>query len=318
MQGAGAEFDYLMDEPYASDALAESLRNGTLVLFLGAGVSLGASLPRWKELIESMRDEVGLSNDGLGSSPDSLQVAADEVERRYFEKFPENDNRDFAEFVRGCLYRGVRLDESLVTDPGLIGLGALMIGSRRGGVNRVVTLNLDCVLEWYISLYGLVPQVVHQLPADERDGDVRIYHPHGFLPHPDFDGESSESVVLGLKSANKRIGDPNNDWNALIRHILTSGMVLFVGLSEASFLDRTVGPWLEYAAEKNEIRDPALPRGFWILKLEDDRTEADILRIKEEFLASRVVPLIQTSGEDIARLLLRICQKAAQLVSVSR
>ena len=44
MQGAGKEFDYLMNEPYSTDVLAESLRKGTLVLFLGAGVSVGASL----------------------------------------------------------------------------------------------------------------------------------------------------------------------------------------------------------------------------------------------------------------------------------
>jgi hypothetical protein len=314
LQGAGNEFDYLMNEPYATDALAECLRKGTLVLFLGAGVSVCASVPRWKELIESMRREVGLPTDSLGSSPDSLQAAADEVQR----KFSENDEKSFAELVRRCLYKGVELNESLVTDPGLIALGALMLGSRRGSVNRVVTLNIDCLLEWYLSLYGLGCQVVHQLPADGSAEDVRIYHPHGFLPHPDFDGENSSSVILGLKSVNKRLGDPNNEWNALIRHVLTSGVVLFVGLSEASFLDRTVGPWLEYAARKNEARNPTLPTGFWTLKLEEEWTEADILRIKEEFLASRVVPLIQPSGEAIARLLLGICQKAAQQNSVLR
>ncbi|MGA3332819.1 MAG: SIR2 family protein [Terracidiphilus sp.] len=307
-----------MNEPYSTDVLAESLRKGTLVLFLGAGVSVGASLPRWKELIESMRGELSLPKDGLGPSADSLQAAADDVQRKYFEKYPENDKKGFAEFVGRCLYKGVKLDEGLVTDPGLVALGALMSGSRRGSVNRVVTLNFDCVLEWYISLYGLVPHVVTQLPADEGAEDVRIYHPHGFLPHPDFDAESGNFVILGLKSINERLGDISDDWSAFLRHILTSGMVLFVGLSETSFRDRAIGPWLEHAAKKNEKRNPTLPTGFWVLKLEDDRTEADILKIKEEFLASRVVPLIETSEEAITRLLLRICQKAAQLVSVSR
>lgn len=314
MLGTAKELAYLMNESYATDVLAESLRKGTLVLFLGAGASVGASLPGWKQLIESMRDEVGLGNDDLGSSADSLQDAADEVQTTYF----ENDPKGFAELVRKCLYKGVKLDEKLVTDPGLVALGALMSGSRRGSVNRVVTLNFDCVLEWYISLYGLVPQVVPQLPADEGAEDVRIYHPHGFLPHPDFDAESSRFVILGLKSINKRLGDIGDDWNALLRHILTSGMVLFVGLSEATFKDRAIGPWLEYAAKKNELRNPTLPTGFWILKLKEDKSEADILKLKDQFLASRVVPLVHTSEDAIRKLLLLICQKAAQRTLVSK
>lgn len=317
MQGAGAEFDYLMDEEVATGVLADSLLNGTLVLFLGAGVSFGASLPGWRNLIKSMREDKGLSNDKLGASPDALQDAADEVEMMFF----PNNKKGFAEFVREHLYKDVHLDESLLSDRTLIALVALMTGSRRGSVNRVVTLNFDCILEWYLSLYGLIPRVVVQPPALEGGEDVRIYHPHGFLPHKDLPTDSnnlvmSNFVTLGLKEINKRLGDISDDWSALLRHILTSGTALFVGLSERSFRDPALRPWLEYAANKNLKRCPELPTGFWVLKLEDEeKSEQEIEFIEQSFLASRIVPLRQQNVEGIPALLLQVCQKAAQRIA---
>jgi hypothetical protein len=303
-----------MNEQYAIDVLAESLNNGTLVLFLGAGVSSGASLPEWPDLIKSMRAEKGLSSDNLSDTPDALQDAADEVETKFF----PNDRKGFAELVRKHLYKDVKLDESLLSDRGLIALGALMTGSRRGSVNRVVTLNFDCILEWYLSLCGLIPRVVLQSPAAEGREDVRVYHPHGFLPHNDLPADSSNFVMLGLKSINQRLSDPNDDWSTLLRHVLTSGTALFVGLSERSFRDRALAPWLEYAANKNRIRCPDLPTGFWVLKLEDGKKTAQEIELMEQkFLASRIVPLRQTNAEMIPSLLLRICQKAAQRIAVS-
>jgi hypothetical protein len=308
------EFSYLIDEDYAVDVLAESLFKGTLVLFLGAGISSGASLPGWPDLIKAMRAKVGLSNENVGDTPDALQDAADEVETKFF----FNNKKGFAELVQKCLYTGVKLDESLVTDPTLVALGALLTGSRRGNVNRIVTLNFDCLLEWYARLYGLVPRVILQPPSTEGAEDVRIYHPHGFLPHDDFDAESSDFVILSLRSINKRLSDPNDDWSTLLRHLLTSGMVLFVGMSERSFRDRALAPWLEYAAGKNEKRSPDLPTGFWVLTLEgEEKSAEEIELIEEKFLASRIVPLRQANKERVPKLLLRICQKASQRTAVS-
>ena len=308
------DFDYLRNEKYAIDILAESLVNGTLVLFLGTGVSVGAGLPRWPDLIKSMREEVGLTSDNLGDSDEALQDAADEVEIKFF----SNNKKGFAELVRKCLYGDVKLDESLLSDRGLIALGALISGSRRGSVSRVVTLNFDCILEWYLSLYGFISQVVFNLPAAEGSEDVRIYHPHGFLPHSDFNAKSSNFVMLGLKSINERLSEPSDDWNALLRHVLTTGMALFIGLSERSFRDRALSSWLEHAAKKNQKRCPDLPTGFWVLKLEGkEKSAQEIELIEQKFLASRIVPLRQPNAEGISSFLLRICQKAAEQIAIS-
>src|ERR1700687_258304 len=307
------DFAHLKEENYAVDVLAESLLKGRLVLFLGAGISSGANLPGWRDLIISMREKVGLPNDDLGESADALQDAADEVEMKF-----KGDKKGFADLVQKCLYKGVELDENLVTDPGLVALGALLTGSRRGSVNRVVTLNFDCLLKWYTSLCGLIPSVILEPPAYEGTEDVRIYHPHGFLAHDDFDAASSDFVILSLQSINKRLSDPNDIWSTFLRHVLTSGVGLFVGLSERSFRDRALAPLLEYAAEKNEKRkDSNLPTGFWIVNLEkENKSTQQIELMEQKFLASRIVPLRQATAEAIPRLLLRICRRAAQQVDV--
>jgi len=300
------DFDYLTEYDRAVEFLAGNLSAGTLVLFLGAGVSSGARLPGWRALVESMRTEVGLRNENLSSAADSLERAADEIRRKFY---PDNEP-GFAELVRNCLYRGTSLDDSVLGDRLLTALGALLMGSRRGNVRRIVTFNFDSVLESYIWLNGLVPQVVLQPPVDEGAEDVRLYHPHGFLPHPDLRIKGSGFVVLGSKSINLRIGEAYDPWNELLRHILSTGVGLFVGLSVDSFRDRALAPLLTAVCKGLNARRPT---GFWVLKKED----AHDGEVDEEFLDCRIVPLRLPSFAEVPKLLLDVCQKAAQTIPVA-
>jgi hypothetical protein len=299
-------FDSLLYEDRAIETLADSLSQGTLVLFLGAGVSLGTGLPDWPSLIKSLRAEVGLPSDHIDDSADSLQLAADEVRREF-----KGSDREFAALVQRHIYGGVKLDASLLRDDLLIAIGALMMGSRRGSVKRVVSFNFDSVLEWYISLYGFVPRVILHPPVDEGIEDVRIYHPHGFLPHPDLELDGSDFVVLDLKSSNLRLGKPHDPWVVLLRHILSSGVGLFVGLSERSFRDRALAPLLAEAGEQLKERRPT---GFWILKSKEESRPG----LNKEFLDYNVVPIHQSEFGDIPKFLLRVCQHAAKSIDISK
>lgn len=300
------EIDSLKYPERAKAFLAKSLADGTLTLFLGAGVSLGAGLPDWYTLVGRLYDEVGLSSESLENSADSLQRGADEVRRRF-----KGSDRDFAELVQTCLYRGVELDETLLRDNLLIALAGLMMGSRRGSVKRVVTFNFDGVLEWYISLYGFVPRVILQPPVDEGAEDIRIYHPHGFLPHPKLGLEASDFVMFDQKSINVRLGEPHDEWISLLRHVLCTGVALFVGLSESSFRDRAIAPLLAKAGAQLQRRRPL---GFWVLKSKEEDREL----LTQEFLEYNVIALHLSSFDEVPKLLLDICQKAGQSVHVSK
>ncbi len=286
--------------------LAGALSAGTLVLFLGAGMSSGAGLPNWPVLVRRMRGEVGLPTDDIEDPADALQRAADDVRRAL-----DGDEQRFAEVVTKCLYEGVDLEESLVCDNLLVALGALMMGSRRGSVRRVVTFNFDSVLEYYLSVSGYVPLVVVKPPVDEGTEDVRVYHPHGFLPHPDLDIASSESVILGLKAINERLGSPHDEWFTTVRQVLLTGVGLFVGLSEHSFRDRALAPLLADVAKNVKNRRPT---GFWILAEKRDKMKS----LQEEFLEYNIVPLQLDGYQLVPKFLLRVCQLAAEKIRVSK
>lgn len=297
------QIDHLSSPDHATEFLSECLKEGTLVLFLGAGVSSSANLPRWRTLVERMRDEVGLSNAGLKDSADSLQQAAEEV-RLTFDK----DDAAFAKLVDVCLYQGVEL-ENFSPDKLLISLGALMMGSRRGSAKRVVSFNFDSILEWYLSLCGFVPSVIIKPPVEEGAEDVRVYHPHGFLPHPDLQLDGSDFVILDRKSVDLRIGQPGNPWQELLRHVFSTGTALFIGLSVSSFRDRAIGPLL---ATVGTVLEDCRPTGFWILP-DDEVYDAST---DKEMLDRNVVPL-HLKKDEISKFLLGICQHASGPIRVA-
>ncbi|HEX2827404.1 MAG TPA: SIR2 family protein [Burkholderiales bacterium] len=299
-------FDYLTTDTRALEALSSNLVAGTLVLFLGAGTSLGAGLPDWPTLIVRLRTLAKLPIDKItaGASSDELQAAADEVLR----EFCKGDDELFARMVKEALYEDVTLSETILHNDALIALGALMTGSRRGKVSRAITFNFDSVLEWYLSLCGIVPRVVLQPPTLEGAEDVRVYHPHGFLAHPDLKSRDSRFVILGLHAVNKRLGTIGDPWFEMLRHLLRSGVGLFVGVSPRTFRDRALAPLLVAVGE--ELKD-VRPTAFWIMPEDTDNRD----ELQREFLSTNVVPLFRSKGE-IPGFLLSICRHAAQGVIV--
>jgi hypothetical protein len=231
-------------------------------------------------------------------SAEELQLKADEVKDHF-----GTDEVGYRQLVKKCLYSGVDLSTAILRD-GLLGaVGALIMGSRRGNVRRVMTTNFDSMLEWFVSLYGFVARVVYRQPALEGAEDVRIYHPHGFLPHPELGLPDSDFLILGLDSINKRIGTPGEPWFELTRRLLRTGIGLFVGLSLRSFRDRALAPL--FATVGEEIRDWR-PTGVWVIVGMEDEG------VKKEFLRSNIVPLFCPTTQDVPEFLLEICQQAAK------
>jgi hypothetical protein len=264
-----------------------------------------------------MRKSHGMdvSNITDSSTADELQGAADDVRRKFYRQ----DGSGFAKLVKDSLYDGAKLSPGLMRTDLLIAIGAMLAGSRRGNVSRVLTFNFDSTLEWYLSLYGLVPRVVLD-PTDHLEGaeDVRIYHPHGFLAHPDLRLRDSDFVLLGLKSINKRLGTVGDPWFELTRHTLQTGTAVFVGLSFRSFEDRAIAPLLEDVGAK---LTPKRPTGFWVCVRESDEfkgidTAIEEARQSAAFLDSNIVPVFVDTYAEVPLFLLSICQAAAKGILV--
>jgi hypothetical protein len=287
--------DGLMIPERAQEYLSQRLRNGTLILFLGSGITQGLGLPSWIALTNQLRNKVGLGPISLSSGASQLQIAVDDVRRKC------KDFSTYKELIKSSLYEGMpSLSYDILKNDLFIALGGLLMGSKRGNIPRLVTLNLDSMLEWFLSLYGFTVRVVHKLPELEGSEDVRIYHPHGFLPHPSLGRRDSDFAILDLQSVYDRLGNIADLWSEMVRHLLRSGICLFVGLSEQTFLDPSLGPWLTTIGK--EVLDKRV-LGLWLT--------IDKISIREKFLETNVPPIEFSSPKALADFLLGICQKSA-------
>lgn len=294
------EFDFLKPHAPAKEYLASKLAEGSLVLFLGAGTSYDFGLPGWVELINFLNNKIGAPALNSTSSADELQFAADSIESKV-------GKPQLLDWITECLYSNVNSNiVNSLKNHLLVSIAALLMGSKRGHVTRVVTLNYDNMLEWFLSLFGFVVKTIYDLPALEGSEDVRVYHPHGFLPNPATGNIRSNFLILTMDSAHERIGTPGEPWVELIRHILNSGICLFIGLSARSLADRVLGPLFNTCGKKHIGKRPL---GFWILK--EDLTED----IELQFDRNYIIPLEILDSENISEFLLEICQEAAKKIT---
>lgn len=293
------KFTELTNIELAIPFLADHLIKGTLVLFLGAGSSKGFGLPNWLEFTNRFRTSVGLNEMTGANTPEEIQHAMDEA----LDRIPGAQDR--INTTRSILYPDPdTLDVSWAFQNHLlISISSLLMGSKRGHIRRVVTLNYDSMLEWFLSLFGFQVNAIADLPAMEGSEDVRIYHPHGFVPHPSLKFRDSKSLILGLKDANNMVGGRENLWREKERQIMESGVCLFVGLSGNTLSDRSISPILSTVGDHfKEMR----PLGIWIVK--DDLTEVK----KSEFLRNNIAPIQILGDQEISKFILRISQTALE------
>ena len=293
----------------AIDFLSENLTKGYLNLFLGSGVSSSFGLPSWDVLINRMillavdENLLPASHDLIAntdSTPDELQRLAERLKQKI-----KNEDK-LLEFLSRSLYEGIQVNNlhSIIQNKLLISLGALLIGSKRGKVNQIMTLNYDNIIEWYLSLYGYISNSIYDLPKLEGNEDVRILHPHGYIPHPDLDNTIHKGIIFDFKSVNERLGKPGDIWNEKMRNFLRSGICLFVGLSYRSFKDFSLSP--TFTLIGTEIKS-LRPLGFWIICDPISQDE------ENDFLDYRIVP-IRLDKTNVPDFIFKICSEASKKV----
>lgn len=311
------DIEHLMYKPRAIEHLSVQLNRGTISLFLGAGISKGIGLPDWPELIESLNIEYHKSTNkkfdintyqplvSVDSTAIELQEIADDIITRV------NNIEKFHDILQKALYPeniSFNADSNFFNQKLLSAIGALMIGSKRGRVKNVITFNFDNILEWYLNIFGYIAKIIYKLPKLEGDEDVRIYHPHGFIPHPDMNLKRSDFSILGLNSVSKRLGEQGDPWFEKTRHLMRASTCLFVGMSERTFKDMAIAPLINTVGQ--EVRAER-PLGFWIIygKLKDNQ--------RNNFLKNNVVPIELNTENEITDFIFSICQESAKKIQLN-
>jgi SIR2-like domain len=285
----------------AVDYLGGCLFRGSLALLLGAGVSEPLGAPLFGTLLNAGLAHLGEpAFDGVDSELGATRLS----------HIAEKKHVDLQELLTKLLYpKGPPRPSDLMRSARMGALGAMLMGSKRGSVDTVLTLNYDSLLEEYLLLHGYVVNVVTHLPALIGSEDVTVFHPHGYLPSETGPGRASlpEDLVFTKESVLNMLGDTSHATPFLIRQIVRSKVLLLLGVSPGTAIGNSLGPILSH--ESSGIRADR-PSAFW---LGAESPDADYKRV---LLTANVVPVVLDSFDGIDEFLLSICRKAAEHITL--
>ena len=297
------------DIEVAQNYLATCLKEGTLSLALGAGVSASMGLPSWVQLVNSCCKAVGIKKRYRKTQSNEVLLRAMNNVEDTVKKKATQENKNFsAEYhnlVRKSLYRKIKPSHMIAQQPLLIAIGALISGSTRGSVKEVITLNYDDILEWYLEVYGLSSQVVSKLPVLKKNCDVLIHHLHGYVPFDNSKDSSLSFILLSKRSYDKYLASERlNLQQIALKDLLTSKVVLFIGLSGD---DATFGPIFTDVKNRTKKNNPHRgPLGVWLMGSDPDSGKTKEIR---EWGCAPVT----LSHEKYPSFIFGICQKALKL-----
>ncbi len=243
--------------------LAGALKEGSLALLLGAGCSTGMNLPGWHETVNTISSETAANNPGkahlLSSKLFTSRARAGELFARMKTVRSILGDTEYLIAVRRELYRNHPHGISKEPTALLRAVGAMMMSSKRGSVREVITLNFDSLIEWYLGFHGMVAQAISRWPCLLYEADAQIYHPHGYLPISDEFGEKSEMVVFDTREVDRHLPG-NTSWQQVFKQLLTSRVILAIGLSGRDYLLRSLIYRAATAVRQTEKR----PIGCWL------------------------------------------------------
>lgn len=229
----------------AKDMVAQ----GNNVLFLGAGVSMSAEMPSWKDLLKGLMGEVKqlqaqtleafkeLSSYVLEECGDSSLIMG-----RYLQTAISlyDSKAVFSELIQKHLYN------DNYTSPLLMNLARIV---QQKKVNEVITYNFDDLLEQNLAKLNLTDSVDYT--AISKDAEIKghntlpIYHVHGIIPKEG----PVDTVVFSEEEYHKRYSTAFHWSNVEQLHALTRNHCFFVGLS---MTDPNLRRLLDAANEMNQ------------------------------------------------------------------
>lgn len=291
-----AAYETVIRDPVTMRRVASAFRTGRLSLFLGAGVSSALKLPLWDTLVDQLAVEVYQE---LGRSDHSevtkrarrLGFANTMMIRHLENVLPQAT--DFRRRIQGKLYQTFN-EEGVAA---LIGPICDHFLSGPNPVRHVVTYNFDNALERCLKRRGRPTySVVHSsrsYPAN-MESDIHIYHPHGFIPHPDDDPVGEEPVVFSERDYHHHFMDPGHWANVMQLQELMHRTVLFMGISMA---DPNMRRLLDQARSRTE-------GGVRHVAIQKDKGDPDLnFMVEADHRSLGVAPLWIPDFGDIPGLL---------------
>lgn len=283
------------DEDKLIDYLSNQLLKERLCLVLGAGVSLNFGLPLWENLINNMY-EIFNEKPNIGYS--------NEQNAEYFHtKHCKNDYKEYKKYIQKSLYKDYDLNfNNLNTNSTLNAITALIMASKRGSSSKILTFNLDNIIEIYLSYYGFVTNSIVE-PIHWRCGaDVDIYHLHGYIPAPPSEN-FSKNLMLDKHSYSKESKE-SEIWKQHALCIMQTHTCLFIGLSGN---DNNLDKYLTNIESSHIINETGI--SYWGVSFINKDEDQLILQWKKR----KIFPhILEKDFKNLPSFLFKICQKAGE------
>ncbi|WP_440122794.1 SIR2 family protein [Tenacibaculum sp. Ill] len=230
--------------------LNESYKKDQLVLVIGAGVSIEFGVPTWSNLLQLLMVHT-IEKDS--NSPDVLSKLFNDIftpnpliSGRYLQRYFEQNNSSFEKMVREVLYSKINKEKESDLFNEIIKL--CVAPGKSPNLNSIITYNFDDILEYKLNKTGLeIPyKTIHGIGVDIKNGELPIYHVHGFLPETGKLNDSNK-ITFGENNYHEQYTNIYS-WNNIVQiNKFRDNTCLFIG---SSLTDPNIRRLLDIAYEQ--------------------------------------------------------------------
>ena len=214
--------------------IIDSYKEENLVLVLGAGVSIEFGVPSWNYLLQNLMvhtiNENDESNSFLSKLFNEIFNPNPLIAGRYLQDYFEDKNTSFELMVRDVLYSKINkeIDSDLINEIVKI----CVAPGRSPNLNSIITYNFDDILEYKIEQTKMdIPfKSVYGLGMEIKNGELPIYHVHGFLPE-NKKLDDLNKITFGENNYHQQYSDLYS-WNNMVQiNKFRENTCLFIGSS---------------------------------------------------------------------------------------
>lgn len=259
--------------------LGAALHAGRLTLVCGAGVSVGAGIPAWNELLYRLL-RTTLKRFANADFHELDREDANALQGKYstlvMGRYLKNNlGDDFLGEVRKALYSNKPTTGSIVD-----AIVRLARPERDGEpLDSIITFNFDALIEEQLAAHDVSHRAVFSEGVRTLPNELPVYHVHGYLPRSGKIPSTSQ-IVFSEDAYHSQFIEPFSWSNLTQLNKLSENTCLLIGLSLS---DPNLRRLLDVSNRKNS--DEALNH-FLIKKVpvKDDTTSIsdDLIRLLEE------------------------------------
>jgi len=222
------------------NSLITEYKNGSLVLVLGAGVSIDYGLPSWDMLLQKLLIEAFSTKTKEDSKVSTVLAELFTnvfplnplISARFLQNYYKKNKKDgdFESDIRNIFYNDIKIDYISPTFKEIFQL--CVAPGNSPNLNSIITYNYDDLLEKHLDDLDIdVPyKSIYKVGQNHTPNELPIYHVHGFLKR-DGDLSPDDKIILSEDLYHQQYNDTYS-WNNIVQiNKFRENTCLFIGIS---------------------------------------------------------------------------------------